>query len=78
MNIQPYVWPCDICFNDPNGFPPVRGSLHGEADDLHKSYVARPVGNLVLKGRKSPTKVGEKRGLGETWRSTVETIKIDR
>ena len=31
---------------------------HGEADDLHKSYVARPVGNLVLKGRKSPTKVG--------------------
>ncbi|CAK9086516.1 Adenylate cyclase 1 (ATP pyrophosphate-lyase 1) (Adenylyl cyclase 1) [Durusdinium trenchii] len=30
-----------------------------EADDLHKSYVARPVGNLVLKGRKSPTKVWE-------------------
>ena len=31
-----------------------------KADDLHKSYVARPVGNLVLKGRKSPTKAGGK------------------
>jgi hypothetical protein len=34
-----------------------------KADDLHKSYVARPVGNLVLKGRKSATKVGEHRTL---------------
>jgi len=33
-----------------------------EADDLHKSYVARPIGNIILKGRKNATKVWEVRG----------------
>eukprot|EP00438_Fugacium_kawagutii_P029977 Skav217704 [mRNA] locus=scaffold2294:100702:106932:- [translate_table: standard] len=35
-----------------------------KADDLHKSYVARPVGNLVLKGRKSPTKAMQEKQQG--------------
>jgi len=42
-----------------------------EADDLHKSYVARPVGNLVLKGRKSPTKVWEVRARRQSSSQTL-------
>lgn len=42
-----------------------------EADDLHKSYVARPVGNLVLKGRKSATKVWEVRARRQSSSQTL-------
>ena len=38
---------------------PIQERLRQEADDLHKTFVARPVGNLILKGRKSATKASK-------------------
>lgn len=50
-----------------------------EADDLHKTFVARPVGNLILKGRKSATKVWEVRARRTAEKSALaKTYDIHR
>ena len=45
---------------------------------MHKSYVSRPVGNLILKGRKAPTLVWEVRARRATAQTLAKTYDAHR